>query len=232
MSAYSQVRLYSIKSIDSLKLIIDGNPEHVFTIGKHKTDTSDVDVILYGGSEISTLFAPIANGVTNGNTHNHVGGDGGTISHTNLSNIGSNSHASIDAHISDNSNPHGSTLTQTTINASTVTASGSIYSTQGNITNTSTTVILDTYEENNGMWLLTFTGEHTDYASTFFGYGAYLIARNRNTYTSSWQTYFLKLFTESYSSRVVVSVSGDDVRLQSSLADATYPLRWRLVRLR
>ena len=37
--------------------------------------------------------------VTNGNTHDHSGGDGAQINHTTLSNIGSNSHTVIDTHI-------------------------------------------------------------------------------------------------------------------------------------
>jgi len=254
IGAYSQsVRITKAISVDSLKIILDGNTEHTFTIGKHATDTSEVDVILYGGSDIESAFytqtaadaafypratadatfAPIANGVSNGNTHNHVGGDGATIDHLSLSNIGTNSHGSIDSHISDASNPHGTTLTQTNVSSSGyIRSTGRFYSTEGNITNTSTTVILDTYEEDNGIWLLTFTGENNDYSATFHGYNAYLVSRVRNTYTSSWEPEVIKLGEESYSSRVVVSVNGDDVRLQSSYADATYPLRWCLVRLK
>ncbi|MFH1981760.1 MAG: hypothetical protein ABIL58_07945 [Pseudomonadota bacterium] len=41
----------------------------------------------------------VAEGVTNGNAHDHSGGDGGQISHAALSAIGSNSHAQIDAFI-------------------------------------------------------------------------------------------------------------------------------------
>ena len=48
---------------------------------------------------MSALFAGIATGVTNGDTHDHSGGDGGTISHLSLSNIGSSNHAAIDAHV-------------------------------------------------------------------------------------------------------------------------------------
>lgn len=50
-------------------------------------------------SELNLLFAPIAKGVTNGDTHDHSGGDGAQISHTTLSNIGTNTHAQIDTFI-------------------------------------------------------------------------------------------------------------------------------------
>ena len=38
------------------------------------------------------LFAPIAKGVTNGDSHNHLGGDGGTIAHTSLGTISTDDH--------------------------------------------------------------------------------------------------------------------------------------------
>ena len=53
----------------------------------------------------STDYATAAQGVTNGDSHDHDGGDGGQIDHTKLSNIGSNSHGTIDTHLGA-ANPH------------------------------------------------------------------------------------------------------------------------------
>lgn len=52
-------------------------------------------------------YAPIANGVTNGNSHDHNGGDGGQIDHVNLANKGTNTHASIDGFISSKAAANG-----------------------------------------------------------------------------------------------------------------------------
>lgn len=57
-------------------------------------------------------YAPIAKGVTNGDSHDHNGGDGAQINHTTLSNIGTNTHAQIDTHIASTSNPHSVTKSQ------------------------------------------------------------------------------------------------------------------------
>jgi len=63
-------------------------------------------------TSLDSIFAAIANGVTNGDSHDHNGGDGAQINHTTLSNIGTNTHAQIDTHIASTSNPHSTTAAQ------------------------------------------------------------------------------------------------------------------------
>ena len=50
-------------------------------------------------STLKAIFAVTAKGVTNGDTHDHAGGDGAQIAHTGLSSIGTNTHAQIDTFI-------------------------------------------------------------------------------------------------------------------------------------
>ncbi len=64
------------------------------------------------GTTAPATYAPIAKGVTNGDSHDHNGGDGAQINHTTLSNIGTNTHAQIDTHIASTSNPHSVTAAQ------------------------------------------------------------------------------------------------------------------------
>jgi hypothetical protein len=51
------------------------------------------------------LKNPVIVGVTNGDAHDHSGGDGAQINHTTLSNIGTNTHAQIDSLLVKGANP-------------------------------------------------------------------------------------------------------------------------------
>jgi hypothetical protein len=82
------------------------------------TPTAGNFPVLTAGGELNNStysnasFAPSTDGVTNGNSHDHSGGDGAQINHTTLSNIGSNSHSTIDTHLGSTSNPHSTTASQ------------------------------------------------------------------------------------------------------------------------
>lgn len=67
----------------------------------------DNNLFVGGGQQIIA-----ANQVTNGDSHDHLGGDGGQINHTSLLSIGTNTHAQIDTHIANTSNPHSVTAAQ------------------------------------------------------------------------------------------------------------------------
>lgn len=75
-----------------------------------------------GGGNISaavsgTDYAPASEGVTNGDSHDHSGGDGAQIDHTTLSNIGTNAHSVIDTHLASTSNPHSVSLSDLSISS-------------------------------------------------------------------------------------------------------------------
>jgi len=60
-------------------------------------------------ADLSSTYAVVALGVTNGDSHDHNGGDGAQIDHVNLSSIGSNAHSAIDTHIGNSASVHGVT---------------------------------------------------------------------------------------------------------------------------
>ncbi|MBA7576183.1 hypothetical protein ES708_18020 [subsurface metagenome] len=81
------------------------------------------------------------------------------------------------------------------------------------------------------MYLLTFTGAHQDYQTAFHGFNAYLIVGCYNMYSSTMEVNFIKLGEESYTDNVVVSKSGNNIRLQSDNAGGDEFLYWTLLRL-
>ena len=72
---------------------------------------------LTGAVDLSGTYAPLGEGVTGGDSHAHATGDGAQISHTDLSGIGTNTHAQIDTHLAHTSNPHSVSLTDLSVSA-------------------------------------------------------------------------------------------------------------------
>ncbi len=74
-----------------------------FVANEHIDWTSDQGATnIHSGNipDLSATYAVAAKGVTNGDSHDHSGGDGAQIDHTGLSNIGTNAHSVIDSFIS------------------------------------------------------------------------------------------------------------------------------------
>jgi hypothetical protein len=69
-------------------------------------------LMISSGGSIVDSGIPYTYTVTNGNTHDHLGGDGAQIAHSSLSGSGTNTHATIDSHIANISNPHTTTASQ------------------------------------------------------------------------------------------------------------------------
>ena len=87
---------------NALDLKLDGSPLPLYSF----TETNDLT------ASVTWDNVPDAN-ITQSSVHQHLGSPiGSVISHTNLQNIGTNSHSDIDNHISNTSNPHSVTATQ------------------------------------------------------------------------------------------------------------------------
>ncbi len=94
--------------IDIVEANIDHNALANYSPGQHRAinDAGTGATDLLSAQKIIASYAPASQGVTNGDAHDHAGGDGAQIDHAGLSNKGSNSHTQIDTHISNVSNPH------------------------------------------------------------------------------------------------------------------------------
>jgi len=123
------------------------------------------DPLTLSQSQITNLISDLANKasltdarfVTNGNNHDHNGGDGGTIDHINLSNIGTNTHDQIDTHIS-NSNIHYDH------SALTITGSGLLSGSGGDLTANRTFTLNNSDIDHNSL-LNYAANEHIDWTN-------------------------------------------------------------------
>ena len=78
---------------DIIGAMVSGNTETGIAVTYDDTNGKlDFDAQTAGDAR----YAPIAKGVTNGDTHDHKGGDGDTISHLDLSSIGTFTHSQLD----------------------------------------------------------------------------------------------------------------------------------------
>jgi len=164
--------------------------------------------------------------VDNGNTHDHEGGDGGTVDHVDLNSKGTNTHANIDSHIAEGVNPHGSTLVQTVMNAFT------IFTDVGNITDSNVHTIVsvmtlaDTY-------LINACGKHEDTGNAYFGYGSWIAYTVYDVDISNLKVKILPLFTTAYTNKIEVAASGMTVTIQyAGASSGVNTLYWNKIRFR
>lgn len=71
-----------------------GNPNLTLKVGGTTGSAQELRTDIVA---LDNRYAPLAKGVTGGDSHDHTGGAGAQIDHTGLSNIGTNTHAAIDA---------------------------------------------------------------------------------------------------------------------------------------
>lgn len=91
---HDHASLYSILGHDHAGVYSLSGHDHsgVYSLAAHNHS----GVYSLAAHDHSGVYALNANGVTNGDSHDHAGGDGAQINHTGLSNIGTNTHAQID----------------------------------------------------------------------------------------------------------------------------------------
>lgn len=82
--------MFGLGGGDMLRSVYDPDLDNVVESADYAGDSDKLD------GQDGSYYAPSTKGVTNGDSHDHSGGDGAQIDHGDLDNIGTNSHAQLD----------------------------------------------------------------------------------------------------------------------------------------